>query len=125
MALASMILGIVSIVLFCVWYLAIPAAVLAIILGFVAKSKMVPGQSGSGQATAGIVCGFIALLLAIVIVAGFISLLHFGVPALQKQLQQMQQYQQQNQQQNTPTTSPTGLFHLPRLLIDALRYRFV
>jgi hypothetical protein len=71
MAIASMVLGIVSVVLFCIWYVSIPCAIIAIVLGFLAK------KAGKiGMATAGIVTGIIALgldILAITLLASFIA----------------------------------------------------
>jgi hypothetical protein len=117
MAIASMVLGIVSLVFFCVWYLAIPAAILAIVLGLLARAQLMPGQGGKGFATAGIICGFVAMFIAIVIVAGLVSLVHFATPALQKAQQQMQQQlQQQQQRQNGAATSPAAMVRLLRLM---------
>ena len=39
LSIASMVLGIVSIVFFCFTYLSIPCAILAVIFGFVGKKK--------------------------------------------------------------------------------------
>jgi hypothetical protein len=118
MAIASLVLGIVSLVFFCVWYLSLPAAILAIVLGFLARAQLMPGQGGKGLATAGIICGFVAIFIAAVLVAGVLSLLHFGMPALQKAQQQMQQQlqQQQQQRQNGAATAPAVILHLLRLM---------
>lgn len=62
MSIASLILGIVSLVLFCVWYLSIPCAIIAIILGVMGRKK-----GGKGMATAGIVLGAIAIVLVVVV----------------------------------------------------------
>lgn len=68
MGIASMVLGIVSLVLFCVWYLAIPCAIVGVILGAVAinKAKMVGAKNG--MATAGIVCSVIAIAIALILI---------------------------------------------------------
>jgi len=111
LAIASMVLGIISLALFCIYYLAFPCAVLALVLGAVARSKISRGEaSGGGMAMTGIICGIISIVLASLILIVGISLLHFGAPALQKAAQQMQQYMQQQQQQ--PATSPAGTLHL-------------
>lgn len=79
LATASMVLGIVSLVFFCAWYLAFPCAVVAIVLGAVAKSKTNRGlATGSGMATAGIVCGIISIGLVILIIVGLLSFLGFA-----------------------------------------------
>ncbi len=113
LAVASMVLGIISIVLFCAPYLSFPCAVVALVLGAVARSKISRGEaSGSGMAKAGIICGIIALVLTSLLYIGLLSFLHYGAPALQKAAQQMQQYMQQQQQQNHPTTTPAGMLHM-------------
>lgn len=63
LAVASLVLGVISLVLACVWYLSIPCALLAVILGSAGRSAARLGAGGGGMATAGIVCGSIALTL--------------------------------------------------------------
>lgn len=68
MGIASLVLGIISLVLFCVWYISIPCAVVGIILGVLQNKK-----NKIGMATAGIVCSIIALvLLVIAVIIGFV-----------------------------------------------------
>jgi len=70
-AIASMILGIVSIVLFCLWFISIPCGILAIIFGVISIKS-----TGKGMAIAGIITGGIGLLiLSIIITFSFI----FGI----------------------------------------------
>ena len=70
LAIASMVCGIVSVLTFCAWYLAVPAAVVALVLGGVAKGRIKRGEAGgNGMATAGIVCGSVALVLSLLLVA--------------------------------------------------------
>lgn len=57
-SIASMVLGIISIVLFCIWYLSIPCAILAIIFGIVGMKK-----GAKGMAVAGLVLGIIAVAI--------------------------------------------------------------
>jgi heme/copper-type cytochrome/quinol oxidase subunit 2 len=79
MAVASLVTGILALVFnICVLSLSIPLAVLAVIFGFVAKSRANQGEvSGKGLAIAGIVCGCVVLgFLAIV---GLIAAALFGV----------------------------------------------
>lgn len=62
LSIASMVLGIISVVLFCIWYISVPCAILAIIFAVLGKKK-----GGKGMATAGLVLGIIALgILAII-----------------------------------------------------------
>ena len=64
LSIASMVLGIVSLALWCFWYLAIPCAILAIIFGIIGRKK-----GGKGMATAGLVLGIISLVILIIIMA--------------------------------------------------------
>lgn len=65
LAVASMVLGIVSVVLLCTVYLGIPCSIVGLVLGIVAKKK-----NQGGMATAGIVLSIISLaLVAIIIIA--------------------------------------------------------
>src|SRR5205823_7952118 len=60
LAITAMVLGIVSIVLFCVWYISIPLGILAIILAIVARGKISRGEaSGEGMAKAGLILGIL------------------------------------------------------------------
>lgn len=71
LSIASMVLGIVSIVLCCIYYISIPSSILAIIFGAIGMKK-----GGKGMAIAGIVCGIIGLalyILAVIGVATFIT----------------------------------------------------
>ena len=79
LAIASMVLGIISIPLFCSPFLSFPAQFWRLVLGAIARSKVSRGEGGGGgMAMAGIVCGLISILLAVVLIAGFLSFLHFG-----------------------------------------------
>jgi glycerol-3-phosphate acyltransferase PlsY len=69
LSIASMVLGIVSLVMLCIWYVSIPCAILAIIFAIVGRKK-----GGKGMATAGLVLGIIALAIDVVIVIGVIGL---------------------------------------------------
>lgn len=68
MSIASMVLGIISLVLFCIWYLSIPLAIVGLVLGILGRKK-----GGKGMATAGIICSIIALVLTVVFVGIFIA----------------------------------------------------
>ena len=58
----SLVLGIISLVLWCYWPLSITCAILAIIFGIVGKKR-----EGRGMAIAGIVLGIIALCIWVII----------------------------------------------------------
>lgn len=78
MGIAAMVLGILSLVFFCLWYIAIPCALVGVILGGVSASKAKQAGMKNGSATAGIVCSCIALGLAVLfivlVVAGMAEL---------------------------------------------------
>lgn len=76
---AAMVLGIVSLVLFCIWYLAIPCAIIGAALGGVAQSKAKAAGVKNGMAVAGITCSCIALGVAILfLLLGIIGLASIG-----------------------------------------------
>ena len=78
-SIASMVLGIISLILCCVWYISVPASIAAIILGVIGRKK-----AGKGMATAGLVMGIITLvLLVILVIIGVV----FGVTAVTSYLQ--------------------------------------
>lgn len=63
MSIASLVLGIVSVALFCITYVSIPCAILAIIFGVLGKKK-----GGAGMAKAGLILGIIAVVLFVLFV---------------------------------------------------------
>ena len=72
---ASMVLGIVSLAMFCVWYLAIPCALVGCILGAVSLNKAKQAGMKNGMGTAGLTCSLIALaILIIIVILGFAGL---------------------------------------------------
>ena len=92
LSIASMILGILSIPVCCVWFLSIVFGLLGIILGVIARGKVSRGEaSGGGMAITGIVCGVIGLLFGL----GIFSLGHFGGPAAQRWLEKLRIQTQQ------------------------------
>lgn len=75
LAIASMVLGIVSIVLCCIWYLSIIAGIVALILGILHNKN----NGKNGMSTAGIVCGVIGIILAVVFfIIGMLGLAMLG-----------------------------------------------
>ncbi|MGA2439845.1 MAG: DUF4190 domain-containing protein [Tepidisphaeraceae bacterium] len=68
MSVASMVLGIVSLVLFCLWYISLPCGIIGLALGLVARGKVLRGEAGGGSmAKTGVICSIIALGLAVLI----------------------------------------------------------
>ncbi|WP_417265784.1 DUF4190 domain-containing protein [Brumimicrobium sp.] len=70
MATASLVLGIVSIVLSFFWVVGLICGVLAIILAIVSKGKIKadPNLGGSGAASGGLITGIIGVILSIIVV---------------------------------------------------------
>lgn len=72
LAIAAMVLGIVSIVLFCVWYISMPCAILAIVFGILSIKSNKKGMAIAGISTGAI--GFVLMVLLyvfLIFVAGF------------------------------------------------------
>lgn len=73
LSIASMVLGIVSLVFCCIPYLSIPCSIVGIILGGVSLATK---KGGKGMAIAGLVCsilGIAAYIILIAIGASFLS----------------------------------------------------
>lgn len=85
MAIASLVLGIVSMVIWCVPFLSvlsIPCAILAIVFGFIARGKVKRKEAGgSGQALAGLILGFVNLGLMLVFILMFFGIMFFAANA--------------------------------------------
>ena len=73
-AIASMVLGIVSLVLFCIWEIAIPCAIAAIVLGII----QLKSRGKNGMAIAGIICGVIGMIITILAFVGALMLYNSG-----------------------------------------------
>ena len=107
MAIAALVLSIVSLVLFCIWFVSIPCAIVAIVLGIVARGKAGRGEaSGKGMATAGMVIGIItiALVVILVITGGWAKKF---APEFQKAMEQeIKKQEQMNQSAPAEPASP-------------------
>jgi len=67
LGIAGMVLGIVAVVLLCMWYVAIPCAVVGLIISILAKGKSKAAGAPTGMATAGMVLSIIALVLDVIV----------------------------------------------------------
>lgn len=72
LAIASMVLGIVSLVFFCFVYICIPCGLISIILGGVALANKKPGK---GMAIAGLVCSIVGIAIYVICLIAGASLL--------------------------------------------------
>jgi hypothetical protein len=86
LAIASLVTGIVGIVIWCIpvggWIIGLGSAIAAIVTGAKEKKKIQNGESsakGKGMATAGLIMGIIAVAFAVL---GLISLIIWGVAGL-------------------------------------------
>lgn len=73
LAITSMVLGILGILLFWFFGLGVLLGILAVIFGFIARGQIArEGQGGRGMALAGIITGFVAVgLLVLLVLIGF------------------------------------------------------
>ncbi|MFH1745981.1 MAG: DUF4190 domain-containing protein [Planctomycetota bacterium] len=95
MAIAALVLGIMSLVFFCIVYVAMPSAILGIVFGFIGRGKARTGASGGGMATAGLVCAFISIGLWLLMFILFLA----GIAAVPGFLQAIQQAAEQAAEQ--------------------------
>ncbi len=72
-SIAALVLGILTLTLFWMWFLAIPLGIAAVITGIIGLSK-----GGKGMAIAGLITGIIGLLLTILLVVIFVVILNSG-----------------------------------------------
>ena len=68
LGIASMVLGILSLVLFCIWFISGPFAVIGLILGVAGLGVSKSNGYGNGTAVAGIVCSLVTLAILAVFV---------------------------------------------------------
>ena len=74
LGIAGMVLGIVSLALFCFWYLAIPCVITGCILAGIGLNQAKKVGAKNGMAVAGLVCSLIALaILVVIVVIGVIA----------------------------------------------------
>ena len=111
LAIASLVLSIIALVIFCIIYVSIPIAIAALVLGIMATKQAARGEaSGAGMAKAGVIIACITIGIDVLLLIVGLSVLHS--PRFQKQLKQIQQQQMQMQQQQqnaqpaAPTTQP-------------------
>lgn len=68
LAVASMVMGIISVPFLCAWPLSLVCAVLALVFGFVSRAQCArENRAGAGMALAGIILGFVPIGLVLVI----------------------------------------------------------
>lgn len=74
MGTAALVLGIIAVVVFCLWPIAVVLGVLAVIFGVIGRGRARRGESTNpGQALAGIICGAVGTVLGAVMIAAWIA----------------------------------------------------
>jgi hypothetical protein len=115
LAIGALVCGIISIVTVCLWFLAIPLGIVAVILGIVGKGKAQRGEAGGqGLAKTGMILGVIGVALSLILhIALFAGVSFLGSHAeqwekdLQQKAKEMEQQQQVDQtESSSPTTAP-------------------
>ncbi|MFD0308524.1 DUF4190 domain-containing protein [Streptomyces sp. NPDC127119] len=72
---ASLVLGIVAAVGFCLWPVALVCGILAVIFGAIGRGRARRGQAtNAGQALAGIICGAVGVALGVAFLVVFLIL---------------------------------------------------
>lgn len=113
LAVASMVLGILSIALFCVWYLAVPLGIVAVVLGTIAVGKARRGEAGgAGMAKAGLITGIIGIVLAIIVGIAVMAGVHFLRGKAHELEQKAEQMQRDAEKRQHATSSPSEFFRL-------------
>ena len=90
LSIAGMVLGIVALGLFCIWYIAIPCAIVGLVLSIIGKNKSVAAGQPYGMAKAGIILSIVALAVDVLIA---ILALTIGLTFLRHAQQQMHSQQ--------------------------------
>ena len=73
----SMVLGIISVVSFCWWFVSLPCGIIAIIFGIAGRDR-----GGRGMGVAGLILGIIGVVLCILVILGIASLIGIGTSAV-------------------------------------------
>ncbi|MCZ4121891.1 DUF4190 domain-containing protein [Streptomyces sp. H39-S7] len=74
---AALVLGILSVLMFWLWFAAIPMAVIAIVLGILGRRRANRGEAtNKGMATAGTVLGAVSIVLLAVLMAAGVAILN-------------------------------------------------
>lgn len=66
LSIASMVLGIIALVLFCIPFICFPCGIISVILGGVSLATK---KGGKGMAIAGLVCSLVAILIYVILSA--------------------------------------------------------
>ena len=84
-AITALVLGIASLVLFCIPYVAILCAIAAIVFGVIGLKR-----AGKGMAIAGLILGIVALILYVFVILGSVALIGMSASVLEESLQELE-----------------------------------
>jgi hypothetical protein len=109
MAVASLVTGILGLVTFCLWFLAIPLGIIAIILGAVGAGKAKRGEaSGGGMAKAGMILGILAVIISASLTIGGLMLAKHGGNYFEQKLKEAEKKAIEDQQKQQNSTQPSS-----------------
>jgi hypothetical protein len=112
LAIGALVCGIISLLSFCFWPLAVPLGIVAIVLGVIGRGKAARGEAGGeGLAKTGMFLGIAGVALSIIItIAAYAGLSILG-DKIQEEADRMEREAQQQEQVDgtaTPTTEPAA-----------------
>ena len=103
LAIGGLVCGIIALLSFCFWPVAIPLGIVAIVLGVIGQNKAKAGEAGGeGLAKTGMILGIAAVALSIIITIAMWA----GFSFLGDKIDQEMQRQQQLEQTEDATTTP-------------------
>ncbi len=76
LSIAAMVLGILSILFFCIPYISLPLAIVGLILGII---SLVKKQGGRGMAIAGVICSAIGFIIGIIVIIFAVAAISSGM----------------------------------------------
>ncbi len=108
LAIGALVCGILSLVLFCMWFISVPLGIAAIILGILGRGKAQRGEAGGeGLAKTGMILGVVGTILAIVWVILIFTGASFLGSWAEKKAKEMEQQSQQQPVEDSSVDSPT------------------
>ncbi len=118
MAVASMICGILCLIGCCIWYLALPMALVAVVLGHIASGKATKEPqryTGKGMARAGLVTGYLGLFFSLLFAVFSLQFVGLSEQEAQEKVirwfpedvqKQMREQLEQKRQESAPAVEP-------------------
>ena len=107
LAIGALVCGILSLVLFCAWFISVPLGIVAIILGVVGRGKAQRGEAGGeGLAKTGMILGVVGTILSIVWVILILTGASFLGSWAEKKAKELEQQTQQGQVEDSSVDAP-------------------